>query len=354
MSDRIKKQAAIKRAANKAQDQTTKLDLSENLKLKSLWGKVLADLLVVLSQSSAVDGSVRANALGRIKQMASDILDAHGKDQINLLNSALLQSAQLGAAAFTHTTTDFEIPHRTLAAIKSFIASDGLQLSDRIWGGIEDAKGIFNKRLTSAVVMGKSASEAALDLLGSNQEIPLDLQKKIKGQNVHAVYSDIKNQFFDGPYKQAKLVFTTEINRAHGVAFEAGAQTHPDAIGTKFLLSPNHPRTDICDLHARVNKFGLGAGVYPFGKNPWPAHPGTISYTQVVFDDEVSESDRKNKSDRIAWLKQQGPVYQSSVLGKKKSLALRLGYLKENEINSPWYVLKKRYARRGLDLSAFE
>jgi hypothetical protein len=314
----------------------------------------LADILVVLSQYSEADGALRVNALGRVKNTVGAMLEDHGKRQIKQLEKHLLASAQLGMGPFSEYTRGYDVPTRTVAAVKSFLAEDGLQLSDRIWRDVEDAKAIFNKRITRAVVMGQSASEAALDLIANQQTVPNDLNNKIKGQSIHAVYKDIKTEFFDKPYQQAKLVFTTEINRAHGVAFEAGAQAHPDAIGTQFLLSPNHPRTDICDLHARVNKYGLGAGVYPFGKNPWPAHPGTISYTQVVFDDEVSNSDRKNKTDRITWLKQQGSQYQNSVLGKKKSLALRLGYLNENEINTPWYVLEKRYSRRGLDLSAFD
>lgn len=360
MSDRLKKQAAIKRGANQAQKQTTQLDKQATGQLKSLWGELLSDILVVLSGASSVDGYLRSEILGRVKNTVSSLLDKSGKQQLILLENQLLASAQFGIQPFSNANfngnsiAQFDIPNRTLAVVKAFIASDGLQLSDRIWGNIEEAKTLFNKRISAAVALGQSASEAALEMNKQGQPVPAELEKKAQGQKIAAVYKDVKNQFFDGPYKRAKLVLTTEINRAHGVAFEAAVAQHPEAIGTKFLLSHNHPRTDICDLHARVNRYGLGAGVYPIGKNPWPAHPGTISYTQVVFEDEVQQDDRKQQTDRISWLKKQLPSYQADVLGKKKALALRLGYLSENEINTPWAVLKKRYERRGLDLSDFE
>jgi hypothetical protein len=74
-----------------------------------------------------------------------------------------------------------------------------------------------------------------------------------------------------------------EINRAHGTAYLKGAEAHPDCVGTRFLLSPSHPEHDECDLHASANLYGLGPGVYPPGKTPWPAHPNTLSYVVAVF-----------------------------------------------------------------------
>ena len=61
-------------------------------------------------------------------------------------------------------------------------------------------------------------------------------------------------------YANALRVFRTEINLAHGEAYQAAAFEHPDVIGTQFLLTPRHPKTDICDMHARVNRYGLGPG----------------------------------------------------------------------------------------------
>lgn len=351
--DKTKTNAAIKRAVTAAQNDTTALDNAAGLNLRKLWGQVLQDIYLVLVQASNIDGSLRIDKLGRVKNTVEQILTSHGNHQLTQLNNYMLTSAQLGAKPLAPIEYQ-DIATQTVKIVKAFIANDGLQLSDRIWDNIEDSKAMFNKRITTAVVMGQSASESALEMLKANQTIPAELKQKANAQKVEAVYADIKKDFFDNEYQRMKLVYTTEINRAHGVAFEASVAAHPDTIGTKFLLSPNHPKTDICDMHAKVNRYGLGPGVYPINKNPWPAHPGTISYTQVVFSDEVSESDRENKTDRISWLKKLNHAQQRAVLGKNKALALRLGYLKENEINTLWRVLKKRYENRGLDLDLFD
>lgn len=105
------------------------------------------------------------------------------------------------------------------------------------------------------------------------------------------------------PYHQIKRVMRTEINRAYGMAFQNSAFEDEFVVGTKFKLSPNHPRRDICDMHATANLYGLGRGVYPRGKSPWPAHPNTLSYEQVVFVDEVTEEDKAGQQHELTGLK---------------------------------------------------
>ena len=109
------------------------------------------------------------------------------------------------------------------------------------------------------------------------------------------------------------------------------------------MLSPNHPRVDICDMHASVNRFGLGRGVYPKGKNPWPAHPNTLSYVEAVFTDEVTDEDRATKQDRIEWLSNQSGNIRIGVLGVYKNNLLQNDLLKETMIKSKVKTLKNRF-----------
>ena len=77
-----------------------------------------------------------------------------------------------------------------------------------------------------------------------------------------------KNRFF------ANRIAQTELARAHQteVAAEFMADETIDAV--KVVMNPMHPRTDICDMHARADLFGLGPGVYPKRKAPRPPfHP---------------------------------------------------------------------------------
>ena len=103
-------------------------------------------------------------------------------------------------------------------------------------------------------------------------------------------------------------------------------------------------------MHARANLYGLGKGVYPKGKSPWPAHPNTLSYEQVVFIDEITEEDRANQTDRISWLKGQSQQAKKAVLGHdKKVAALDKGYLKESMIATPWKHLEPALKRKGIN-----
>jgi hypothetical protein len=73
---------------------------------------------------------------------------------------------------------------------------------------------------------------------------------------------------------------------------------------------------------------------------------------EIVFEDEVSEADRAGAEDRLEWLARQTPARQAAVLGGwHKQKALELGYLRENEIATPWKVLKVKYERRGIEPS---
>ena len=128
------------------------------------------------------------------------------------------------------------------------------------------------------------------------------------------------------------------------MSYQNSLQDDDDVIGTRFVLSPNHPRVDICDMHASVNRYGLGRGVYPKGKNPWPAHPNTLSYVEAVFDDEVSAEDQAGKEDRIQWLSNQPGNIRVGVLGVYKNNLLQNDQLKETMIKSKVKTLKKRFA----------
>ncbi len=77
-----------------------------------------------------------------------------------------------------------------------------------------------------------------------------------------------KNRFF------ADRIAQTELARAHQARVAAEFMADPLIEVLQVLMNPAHPRTDICDLHARANLFGLGPGCYPKAKAPRPPfHP---------------------------------------------------------------------------------
>ena len=77
---------------------------------------------------------------------------------------------------------------------------------------------------------------------------------------------------------EALRLARTEMTAAFGEGTIAAARMSPSYLGMKWVLSHNHPVTDICDtLAMRNDGLGLGPGVYSPGNEPaLPAHPNCI------------------------------------------------------------------------------
>lgn len=82
----------------------------------------------------------------------------------------------------------------------------------------------------------------------------------------------------------ADRIARTEISRAWGDGFFAEHLEDPDVIAFRWDLSSRHPVYDICDMHAKVDCYGLGKGVYPKNKFPVrPAHPHCMCLVTPVY-----------------------------------------------------------------------
>ena len=348
--------AAIARASEQAQRQMTALDVEVVAALLDIYRRAARDISDDIA-AAAVGATVRLEALQGLLGEVNTRLSLLEAARNGLLNQNLDTAARLGSGAFASVGVDVSrLANDAVDSLSRFVAADGLQLSDRIWRVDRGAREEITRAIESAVIQGHSASRAIEDFLGRGERVPAELAAKVAAAAPPGIARATGAALLrdeDGAYWKAERVFRTEINRAHGLAYSAGAQQTPGAIGLKFLLSPLHPKQDQCDMHASVNRYGLGPGVYPFGKSPWPAHPNTLSYQVVVFDDEVTQDDRDSQQDRLEWLKQQPVNAQVAALGSRaKRAALQAGILKENEIHTPWKVLRTRYARRGVDVDA--
>jgi hypothetical protein len=359
---RTKTKAAIKRASRAGRAKMRQLDRQLLAELEGVYKQAADDIRAYLIARAGDENTLRIEVMQDLLSQAESRLNQLAAERNGLLESGLLQAADIGVEPFIGAldigTSLTKIADDAARFVTQFVAEDGLQLSQRIWKLDAQAREVVAERIQQAVVRGWSASKAAEEFLKSGLAVPRD----VAGQISKAAGTQVGRDVWDGlmkdagsPMDNAMRVFRTEINRAHGEAYQAAAFEHPDVIGTRFLLSPAHPRVDICDMHAKVNRYGLGPGVYPKGKNPWPAHPNTLSFTEVVFADEVSDEDREGKEDRISWLKRQHPGVQESVLGsRRKRAALQHGLIKESQISTPWRVLKKRFERQGIDIDSLK
>lgn len=340
----------IEKASATARERMARLEQETLAELETLYQSAAKTLRREIGRYADAEGNLRLETLRDYLRQVQAVLQVLRQDRNSLLSAALADVAELSAAVWLSGANVTVVAESAVRFVEQFVAADGLKLSDRLWRIDNGAVEGIAETLRRNILLGRDASQAAAELLASDATVPDSLLAKAGLQRTdklgQAVYS-ILTDSTGNAYANALRVFRTELNRAHGQAYQAGAGSHPDVIGMKFNLSPSHPKTDQCDLHAHANLHGLGAGVYPVGQSPWPAHPNTMSYLTAVFMDEVSEQDRAGKQDRLGWLQQQPAAKQDQLLGQAKAAALRAGALHEADIYRPWRDLKEAYERRG-------
>lgn len=349
-------QEKIKRASEQARENMDTLDSQVLYELIRLYRQATEDLQKAIRSYADGAGNLRLEAMQDILRQASEHLTALESARNGLLTAGLFSAAVAGAGPVASVTGDLRrIADEAVRFVHAFVAADGLQLSDRLWRVDQGAREAVSRAIQSAVVQGHGASQAVNDFLRDGQLAPADLVGKIGEANAQRVAAKVGEVLLTGEGNaRANLlrVFRTELNRAHGEAYAAGADEVPGFAGFKFLLSPGHPRPDICDMHASANLYGLGAGVYPDrARLPWPAHPNTLSYFDMVFVDEISDADRQQIETRADWLRRQSAEKQVDVLGgTDKQRAFERGLLEDNDLAASWKTVRERLMQRGTPL----
>lgn len=118
----------------------------------------------------------------------------------------------------------------------------------------------------------------------------------------------------------AERITRTEMARAWADGFIAKMKTDADIVAVKFKLSSRHPVFDICDMYAKADMYGLGAGIYPKDKlPPLPVHPHCLCRYVEVIEGEV---DMKQQRDQVReagdkWLNSLPESRRAQVLGRK-------------------------------------
>ena len=84
----------------------------------------------------------------------------------------------------------------------------------------------------------------------------------------------MKVAFFERMRHFAARIAQTELHRAYAQRQAAELMDDTDVDFVQWRMNPSHPVEDICDYFARVDRHGLGPGVYPKRLAPVaPAHP---------------------------------------------------------------------------------
>jgi len=346
-------QAKVKQESLRAQADIADLDQLSAAGLALLYNDAVRDIQQQLQASAGVSGAVTLGAMAYLLQQLRARLHVLSAARTALLEQGITQAADLGARPFAA-----RVPAPVLQAarqgavqhVRDFIAPDKLRLSDRLWRLDRHAEEILRQSVQNAVVRGDGAAQAAREFLGRGLTPPADITLAADAAKADQIGASIAEHLSTGrgtPLDNSLRVMRTEINRAHTKAYQSGAAADPDSIGTRFMLSPRHPRVDICDMHARANLFGLGPGVYPHGRSPLPAHPNTLSFEVVVYGDEVSATDKEGKQTVVEFLNTVAAKDRQHILGQNKNEAFEAGKLPASQVRSTWRAVKKRIERSG-------
>ena len=215
---------------------------------------------------------------------------------------------------------------------REFVKNGGLVIDPAYWRIENNAIGVVSAAIEEALTNGWDADKAAAKFIyeGSANDV-------------------VQTQVDSSGYDHVTELFRTAINRGHGNAYMTGAEKTPGFGGFRYILSPRHSEADICDLLAVQNLYGLGNGVYPsVNQCPWPAHPGTLSYVEIAFKDEVTDADRAGKETSLQALARLSSEVRQGVLGVTKAKYFNQGLLKSWMIRSSLKAVQSRLVRLGL------
>ena len=366
----MKTAAAIRRASQQARNAMHELDRATSAELRQAYEQAAQAVRGALAQAAGPDDLVRREHLQGLLRQLEDILQRTGTARDAVLTTALEEAARLGVRPYTlpgvgavggstavlDSAAALRISEAAVEFVVSFRMADGLALSDRLWRLDLGAKEVLQRAVSNAVVQGWSASQAVAALVYGGQSVPPELAATLGRGRVGALVNladlltggEGAGTSPGGELWKSQRVMRTEINRAHGHAYMQSAEQTPGFAGFRFLLSPQHPEPDICDLLASQNLHGLGAGVYPTqALCPWPAHPNTLSFVEMVFADEVTAADRAGKETELQALQRLGPDVRAGALGVAKAAYFDQGLLRRGMLRSPLRVVNQRLTRQG-------
>lgn len=137
----------------------------------------------------------------------------------------------------------------------------------------------------------------------------------------------------------AERITRTEMARAWADGFIAKMKTDADIVAVKFKLSSRHPVFDICDMYAKADMYGLGAGIYPKDKlPPLPVHPHCLCRYVEVIEGEV---DMQQQRDQV---REAGDKWLNSLPESRRAQVLGRDGLKAWKDGKDWRKYMRGYA----------
>lgn len=256
------------------------MTLSERISPKSIQKRIVAEVSRHLGGSKALSGAV-----SDWREIARSILEIRGPSgeavsgRMSKALSEVVRKAGLAA----------EGDAKAIAGLKS-AARKAQAATDRLSAG-----GAPNQLLRAAY----------LDVI--------DAAKSLSDKGLKRAVS---NAVREKARYHAERIARTEIARAYGTGFFSEIENDEDVIGFRWRIGGRHPATDICDVHANADFYGMGRGIYPKGRAPrYPAHPHCLCVLTQVFFGEAGEPKKFSAASGAGYIKTLSQEERVSMLG---------------------------------------
>jgi hypothetical protein len=127
-----------------------------------------------------------------------------------------------------------------------------------------------------------------------------NLLKQVEKGSIEGIEKGIERAVLAKTRYYAERIARTEIASAYGNAVMYSSQKDNNIVAIRSVLSSRHNILDICDVHARVDQYGCGKGVFPKNKvPPFPYHPNCmcslVPMTANQVDCKKSKVSRKKQ-----------------------------------------------------------
>lgn len=137
----------------------------------------------------------------------------------------------------------------------------------------------------------------------------------------------------------AERIARTESARAWADGFIARYENDDTVAAYRWEVSSAHPCTDVCDMYANADLWGLGKGIYPKDQCPTlPAHPHCLCYLSPIYEGEVDLNEQQDLREEGGnhWLQKQSKDVQRQLLGVQG--------VKAWEAGRPWQDVLRNYS----------
>ena len=177
----------------------------------------------------------------------------------------------------------------------------GLNLSQRVWKYTQQFESEINTAIQASLLDGTPANELARNVKQYLNN-PNACFRRVRDEQGNLHLSNAAKNYHPGQgvyrssYKNAMRLARTELNMAYRNADYERIQSEDFVVGTRVVLSNNHPQDDICNSLSAPpgSKETKGIGCYPkdFRFSGWHPHCRCHIETILKTDEELMRDNR--------------------------------------------------------------